>query len=219
MLSYIYMKILESSPKRYDFGIKLLSFGQSERIKQQIAAELIKKTDDVLEIGCGTGTLSCLMAKKGAKVCGFDSSNSMQKIAKQKIKSQNLADSVKLMGLGVAEMDTFDANSFDKIVSTLVFSELSGDEQCYALKESMRILRKHGKLIIADEVVPDSLWQRIFYYAMRLPLLILTFILTQTTTHPIKNLEEKIAKSGFIIDTVNRNNILGSFKLIVAKKP
>ena len=65
MASYIFMNILESAPQRYDMGIKLISFGQNKRIHKEIVEEYIGEGDQVLEIGCGTGTLAISCAEKG----------------------------------------------------------------------------------------------------------------------------------------------------------
>ena len=46
----------------------------------------------------------------------------------------------------------FQDESYDKIVSTLVFSELSGDEQIYALRESKRLLKKQGVYFLKYEL-------------------------------------------------------------------
>ena len=123
-----------------------------------------------------------------------------------------------LMMLGMAEMETtFQDESYDKIISTLVFSELSKDEQMYALQESKRLLKKQGLLIIGDEIVPRSGFNRWIHRLMRLPLAVLTFILTQSITRSVKGLAEKIKSAGFQVVS-SETSSLGSFELIVAKK-
>jgi demethylmenaquinone methyltransferase/2-methoxy-6-polyprenyl-1,4-benzoquinol methylase len=211
------MKILESAPRRYDRGLKLLSLGKIDKIKEKIAKEFVKDGEKVLEIGCGTGTLALMMAARGAFVVGFDVSKGMLEVAKEKVRASRAEESVKLEEKGVAEMDSFEDESFDKIVSTLVFSELSSDEQIYALEESKRILKHEGLLIIGDEVPPRTILRRVIHHLIRLPLAIITFILTQTITHPVKGLEEKIRKVGFEVVSCDRS-FSESFEIIVAKK-
>ncbi|MFQ6084218.1 MAG: corrinoid protein-associated methyltransferase CpaM [Candidatus Aminicenantia bacterium] len=212
------MKILESVPKRYDLGITLLSLGKVNKIKEKIANEFIRKEDKVLEIGCGTGSLSVIMAEKGAEVYGFDISKSMLQVAKKKVSAKALQNKIKLREMSVAEMDTeFPNESLDKIVSILVFSELSRDEQTFALHEAFRILRNNGLLILADEVLPKSLIKKIIYWLLRLPLLTITYLITQTTTKPVKGLKDRIITAGFKIVSIERN-FLESFETIIAKK-
>ena len=66
MFSYIFMKILESRPGRYDKGINILSLGVTKRIRSMIVSRFIKKDSRVLDIGCGTGTLAIDSSRKGA---------------------------------------------------------------------------------------------------------------------------------------------------------
>ena len=145
MFSFVLMKVLESSPKRYDAGMNLISFGRVQKIKRHIVNNYVLEGEKVLDIGCGTATLSIMMAEKGAWVEGFDPAPQMLSIARDKIASAGLTDRIHLVEMGVAQMDTrFLDESFDKVVSTLVFSELSNDEQHYALRECKRILKKNS---------------------------------------------------------------------------
>jgi len=45
MASYVFMKILESAPERYDMGINMLSLGQSQKIQQEIVKNYINAGD------------------------------------------------------------------------------------------------------------------------------------------------------------------------------
>ena len=212
------MKAFESAPQRYDWGLKLISLGHINKIKKHILDDFILPGDKVLDIGCGTGTLAVMMAAKGAIVDGFDISKSMLDVAHENVKSANLEPSVTLMILGMAEMETtFLDESYDKIISTLVFSELSKDEQTYALQESKRLLKKQGLLIIGDEIVPRLALNRWIHRLIRFPLAVLTFILTQSTTRSVKGLADKIIGTGFQIVS-SETSSLGSFELIVAQK-
>lgn len=218
MASYVFMKILESAPQRYDKGINILSLGQSKKIQQDIVRDYINSSDEVLEIGCGTGTLTVSCAEKGASVVGFDISSQMLAMAKQKVRERNLADKVQLQEMGAIEMDkAFGEETFDKIVSTLVFSEFYPDEQQYVLGQSYRILRPGGLIIIADDVMPKSLWKRILHLLVRIPLMIITYILTQTSTKALKDIKSPVTEAGFKIIHEKRSR-LDSFGLYVAEK-
>ena len=218
MISYILMKAFESAPGRYDWGLSLISLGHINKIRKHIVDNFIIPGDKVLDIGCGTGTLAVMMAAKGASVEGFDISKSMLAVAEEKVRSANLEHNVTLMTIGVAEMETtFQDESFDKIIATLVFSELSKDEQIYALQESKRILKKQGLLIIGDEIVPRSGFNRWIHFIIRLPLAVLTFILTQSITRSVKDIAVKIRSMGFKVVSLNSSS-LGAFEIIVAKK-
>jgi ubiquinone/menaquinone biosynthesis C-methylase UbiE len=211
------MRVLESAPHRYDWGLNIISMGNIRRIEQSIADRFIAEGDEVLDVGCGTGTLAVMMTTKGARVKGMDHSKHMLAIAEKKIKSSPHAAGMELLPLGIAEMDTaFAAESFDKVTSTLVFSELSEDEQRFTLRQCRRLLKKEGLLIIADETAPEGRLSRFFQTVLKLPLVIITYVLTQTVTHSVKGLADKIIAAGFDIQS-DRRFFGGSFQLIVAR--
>jgi demethylmenaquinone methyltransferase/2-methoxy-6-polyprenyl-1,4-benzoquinol methylase len=212
------MKILESTPQRYDWGINFFSLGRINTIKQRIADNYVEKGDRVLDIGCGTGSLAIMMAKKGAAVRGIDMSEQMLSIARESIKAMGLGNSINLTETSIAGLKKyFKDESLDKVVSTLVFSELSNDERLYVLEESKRILRKNGLLIIADETRPRSIFSRMIYALVRIPVAILTFIFTQAIFHSVKDLEKSIRNAGFRIIS-NQKQFLGAFETIIAQK-
>lgn len=217
MSSYIYMKILESQPRRYDYGIALLSLGQSENTKKRVVADNVKPGSRVLDIGCGTGTAAIMAARAGARVTGFDISIPMLAVAREKVVAASLADRIELIEMGVSGMNRFADVSFDVVMSTLVFSELSLDEQTYALDQAFRILRFGGLLAIADEVRSIKVGKRLLHSIIRLPLLIVTFALTQTTTHAVEGLPERVRQAGFYVDT-EEQTALDSFLYLVAIK-
>ena len=218
MASYVFMKVLESSAQRYDAGINILSLGQINKIKREIVENYIAAGDKVLEIGCGTGTLAVLCAEKGASVFGFDMSPRMLGIAQKKIREKNLGDRVEIAEMGAIEMDkAFASETFDKVVSTLVFSELYSDEQKYVLAEAYRVLQHGGLIVIADEVRSNSVAKRVIQLLVRIPLMVITYILTQTSTKAVKGIENAIAGAGFEIVHQERR-FFDSFGLYVAKK-
>ncbi len=212
------MKLLESSERRYDTGINLITFGNARLVEEEIASRFISKNDQVFEIGVGTGTLAILCAERGAYVTGIDTSKKMLEIAESKVEQAQLTGNIDLKNMSVVEMDKhIPDRSFDKVVGNLVFSELSEDEQRFALKESFRILKSNGKIIIADEVKPRSHGKKFLYYLIRLPLASLAYLFTQTTTRPLKNIEQKITAAHFKIEHTSRY-LLDSLELIVALK-
>lgn len=217
MLSYVYMKLLESQPRRYDRGVALLSLGHSERARRQVVKENVHPADRVLEIGCGTGTAAILSAQIGARVLGFDVSGPMLTVARAKVAAVGLEDSIDLVEMSVSGMDELGADSFDVVISTLVFSELSVDEQTYALHQAFRVLRPGGRIALADEARPRGLWTRLLHGAVQVPLQVVTFALTQTSTKAVVGLSDLVRQAGFRVVTDERSN-LDSFLYLVAIK-
>ncbi len=211
------MKILESAPNRYDAGIRILTLGRLDKAYDRLTSH-IKGRQSVLDIGCGTGALTLRAAQKGARVKGIDVNTRLLEIAKQRVAEANLEQNVELCEMGVAELGGEKAESYDVLMGGLCFSELTGDELIYTLKEARRILKPGGILLIADEVRPASISRRILNQLMRFPLVIITYIFTQTTTNAIKNLPGKIEEAGLLIESV-RLSKLQSFIELKARKP
>ncbi|MEJ2746783.1 MAG: methyltransferase domain-containing protein [Anaerolineae bacterium] len=197
-MATVFMKWLETSPQDYDRGIQLLTLGRLTPLKAQIAHDYVRPGTRVLEIGCGTGTLTRLMAEQGAVVTGIDASDIMLAEAKEKIAAAGLAEQVTLQQMDASLIgDKFEPASFDLIVSTLVFSELPPDTQKFVLVACRFLLAENGRLLIADEVIPQKKLTRLLFYLIRLPLVFITWLLTRTTTFALSNFDNLLAEIGF----------------------
>ncbi len=200
-MATVFMKWLETSPKDYDRGIQMLTLGRIQRIKEKIANDYVRKGTRILEIGCGTGTLTLMMAKRGAIVTGIDASPRMLAEAEKKVNEAHLEKSVSLKYMDAALIgDRFSAASFDLIVSTLVFSELPPDDQRFVLDACQKLLAPNGRLLIADEVIPAKPITRLFFYLVRLPLVLLTWLITRTTTNSLRGFDSMLTQAGFHAD-------------------
>jgi ubiquinone/menaquinone biosynthesis C-methylase UbiE len=216
-MSYVYMKVLESAPERYERGMRVLTLGRIERVRAAIAARL-RSGSRVLDLGCGTGALAVQLARKGCQVTGVDISPAMLAQAAQRVRQAGLEEQITLRQLAAVNLDTaFDDGSFDVVVSTLVFSELSDDEIAYTLAECWRVLRSRGKLLIADEVLPGSVLGRLATFLFRLPFLLVAFVLTQNTTHRVAGLGKRVEEAGFRILEVG-SYLAGTLQLFAAEK-
>jgi 2-polyprenyl-3-methyl-5-hydroxy-6-metoxy-1,4-benzoquinol methylase len=197
-MATVFMKWLETSPKDYDRGIQLLTLGKAQQIKEIIARDYVHAGTRVLEIGCGTGTLAQMMAQRGAIVTGIDASPRMLAEAERKVKAANLEEGVSLKYMDAALIgDRFPAASFDLIVSMLVFSELPRDDQRFVLEACRKLLVPNGRLLIADEVIPARPITRLLFYLVRLPLVLLTWLITRTTTNSLREFDSMLAQTGF----------------------
>jgi len=216
MFSYIFMKILESRPERYDSGINFLSGGHAAKIKKKIVNEYVKPGMQLLDIGCGTGTFIEYAAKAGARVKGIDISDTMLEVAKKRILKNGWQGRVEVYNISAAELDPlFKENSFDLIVSTLVFSELYTEERALVLQQVRKLLKPDGKLIIAGEIRPRNFIKRTLHFLVRMPLAVLTYIVAQTGTKPMTGIEEEVSNSGFSIVS-EEHSFLDSFILLTA---
>lgn len=210
-MSFVYMKILESRPERYDLGMSLLTLGTLTKIKMQIA-EHIHPGNQVLDLGCGTGTLAQMCIERGAVVTGVDANSGMLAVAKRNSPSANYLN----ISLGNLDEHLGD-ESFDIILSTLAFSELTRAERIHVLKQIKRILKNGGKVLIGDEIIPENILAKWLYYAFRLPMRFLTWVITQTTTNAISNFDDDVREAGMEI-VYRKSFMLGMFILLEIKK-
>ncbi len=210
MSTTVYMKLLEQTPEKYDRGMRILTLGRIDDIKQHIAETCVKRNSKVLEIGCGTGKLAALLVQQGCDVYGIDISKPMLEVA-----STN-APQAQFAHMAATQIDELEEACFDHIVSTLVFSELSKDELDYVLDDARRVLKPGGTLIVADEMVPSRWWQRLVFYFVRLPLAALTFLLTQNTTHALRSFEARLEQAGYRVRST-RQYLFGSLGLVVSE--
>ena len=218
MFSYIFMKILESRPHRYDWGIDFLTKGQAGKVKEHIVANFVRPGMAVLDVGCGTGDLAVRAARAGAFVIGFDISEGMLTVAQERVKKNGLENKVVLHHAAVVEMDRlFDEKSFDLITCTLVMSELYAEERKWALRQLFRILKSDGKLLVVSEARPKRFLKRTVYCALRFPLALITYLICQTGTKPVRNMANEMRRAGFEI-TLERYSFLESFVTVVAKR-
>jgi SAM-dependent methyltransferase len=219
-MATVFMKWLETKPGDYDRGIQLLTLGRLQPLKERIAADYVSQRPEahVLEIGCGTGTLALMMAARGAHVTAVDASPLMLAEAIRQAEEAGLADNVAFRQLDVTELaNHLEPASFDVIVSTLAFSEFLPEVRRYALQEAASLLKPGGWLLIGDEVVPDGIWARLVHRLVRLPLVIITWLLTRATTTPLDHFSQTLAEAGFI-PSVLESHLGGSLQLIGARR-
>ena len=119
----------------------------------------IKAGQPVLDLGCGTATLTIML--KGihpeAQVVGLDGDEKALSIAKRKIAKNGLGIEFK-KGLSF-DLD-FTDQSFDVVVSSLLFHHLNREDKLRTLREVFRILKPAGELHIADWGRPQNFFMR-----------------------------------------------------------
>jgi len=195
--SFVFMKVLESAPRRYDRGMELLSLGRMERIYRAIAEAVAAPGRRILDMGCGTGGVALACAGRGAMVVGIDSNPEMLELARSKPVPAG-APPLEWLELGVAEIeDAFPPSSFDAVTASLVLSELGPLERDYALRTAWSRLKPDGQIAVADETVPVGRLPRLAWRTARLPLVCLTYLLTQTTTRALADPAALVRAAGF----------------------
>lgn len=217
MSTYVYMRILESAPRRYDLGIRLLSCGRVEELYDLTADAAVSGLQEphVLEIGCGTGNLTLALAKRGARVSAVDQNPEMLQIARGKLDG---IEGVELREMTASEVaDRFTAESFDVVTASLVLSEMSPEEQLYVLRGARKLLRDGGRLVMADETQPHRFPARLLHAVLRLPVAVLAYVLTQTSTRAVADPSGLLRAAGFELSSEQRSGF-GSMTVVVGLK-
>jgi ubiquinone/menaquinone biosynthesis C-methylase UbiE len=198
MSSFVYMKVLESAPHRYDLGMRLLSWGRIAGLYRTLAERVAAPGRRILDLGCGTGGVALACAARGADVTGIDGNAGMLEVARARAAAAGLQARVRWLQIDAAEVeDHIPPASLDAVTACLVLSELTPREQAYALAALRSRLRPGGVLLIADEVAPEGRLARLAWRLRRLPLLAVTFLLTQTATRPLHDAAARVREAGF----------------------
>ena len=123
----------------------------------------------VLDLGCGTATLTTPALRAGASVMlkqahpgttviGLDGDAKVLEIGRAK--AQRAGVDVEL-DEGMAYQLPYPDQSFERVLSSLVLHHLSPDDKRRALSEVYRVLRPGGELHVVDFGKPHTAWGRL----------------------------------------------------------
>jgi len=192
-MPYVLMKLFEEAPRRFDKWMGFLTLGRLQEIRDEIASSAAAPGVQVLEIGCGPGTMASLLAARGADVVAIDTSVEMLREARRKIEGLGIEKRVLLKNVSAMEIeDQFQDETFDRVVGILVLSELTDEEIDYVLCECRSVLRISGQLFVVDEVEPGRLLYRWSLRALRYPMRLITFLVLQARDLKSSNFWKKI---------------------------
>lgn len=107
----------------------------------------------VLDLGCGTGTLTLMIkeAHPQASVTGMDGDPQVLAIAREKSRGIDIQ-----WDEGLASCLPYPDGAFDRVVTSLVIHHLAQDDKRRAFKEIYRVLKPHGELHVLDFGAPHS---------------------------------------------------------------
>jgi len=118
----------------------------------------LKGDERLLDIGCGRGAVLLMAAKRlpRGRVVGVDlwsttdQSGNAERVTRQNASLEGVAERVELRTADMRQLP-FDDGSFDVVVSSLAIHNVPGaGERAKAVREAARVLKKGGKLMIAD---------------------------------------------------------------------
>jgi SAM-dependent methyltransferase len=127
----------------------------------------IKPEYRMLDVGCGTATLTLLIknAHPNVTVTGIDGDQKILQLGRKKIKEAGLGIT---LTQAMAFALPYSGGSFDRVLSSLMFHHLSREDKTRSFKEVYRVLRGGGELHIADFGKPHSVLMKIISFPWRL---------------------------------------------------
>ena len=120
----------------------------------------------VLDLGCGTGTLTIMIKRTypNAEVVGLDGDQAVLDIARSKAQHEDLNITY---DNGMAFHLPYPNNSFNRVLSSLVIHHLSADNKQLAMHEIYRVLLAGGELHIVDFGKPHNLYAQLVSLVIR----------------------------------------------------
>jgi len=215
MSSLALMRLLESAPDRYDAGMRVITLGRVSKLHAAVAEAVANRpAPEILEIGCGTGAVTERLVALGARVTALDQSPEMLERAEQRM-ADAPSERIRWLESTASEIDALPQASFDAIVVSFCLSDMSAGERTFTLRQAARLLRADGTLAIADEVIPERTGERLLHALLRLPQVLVGWLLAGATSHPIRDLSAEIRAAGFVVER-ERRWLLGSLAAITA---
>jgi ubiquinone/menaquinone biosynthesis C-methylase UbiE len=169
----------------------------------------------VLEVGCGTGTLTVALeqAAPDTRLVGVDGDPEALGIARGKAAPGSSIEWVE----GLAQELPFADGEFERVVTSLVIHHLVPESKRRALIEMRRVLTPGGRLHVADFGKPHDLLMRAIFRAN-----VQTFDgMENTRDHAAGRLPAYIEEAGFTDVRVQKRlrTAAGSLELITANTP
>jgi len=173
-LAYEYVdedKIMKSQMEKmvhsYDSYMRTMTFGREGALREMtVRLAQVEPGDCVLEVGCGTGTLT-LAAKRQAgplgKVFGIDVIPGMIELSQRKAAQAN--EDVTFQ-LGSFDDIPFPANHFDVVMCSFMIFHMSEITRRKGIAETYRVLKPQGRLLVLDLALPTQPLPRVIARAL-----------------------------------------------------
>ncbi|TSA50003.1 MAG: class I SAM-dependent methyltransferase [Sphingobacteriales bacterium] len=111
-----------------------------------------KKTQTILDFGCGVGRITNQLSQKAREVVGVDSNAAMLETAVQKF---NYNKNIRYELLNEIKVSS-DENYFNAIFSHWVFQHINDDESIKWLIELKRVLRNDGRILLFEQIKNET---------------------------------------------------------------
>ena len=143
------------TPRRYDLRLWWASRGRERRFRrEEVALARIGPGDRVLDVGCGTGSLTIEAARAagpGGRVVGIEPGAEM--IGRARAKARRAKVPIEFVPTA-GEALPFPGDSFDVVLVSLVLHQLPSGPLHGTMAEIRRVLAPGGRLLIVDLGTP-----------------------------------------------------------------
>jgi ubiquinone/menaquinone biosynthesis C-methylase UbiE len=136
----------------------VFSTGEQRAKDHAIETAEIKEDDVVLEVAIGAGdVLEKVAARVGekGKVYGVDVARGYVKFTQKRLVESKLSDNIYLQ-IAEATRLPFEDNMFDVLINCFMMDLIDTPEISKVLSEFKRVVRTHGKVVIATMAIPEG---------------------------------------------------------------
>ena len=137
--------------RSYDVLIRVFSFGRERAFREKVVDLAgIKPGETVLDVGCGTGTLTMVAKERAGSdgtVHGIDAAPEMIREAQRKAARDGL--DIRFQTALIEELP-FPDDSFDVVLSSLMLHHLPPDLKRRGIAEIARLLNPGGRFFAVD---------------------------------------------------------------------
>lgn len=172
----------------YDLISRLATFGQDIVWKHEII-NAVSHSSHILELACGTGILSSMLAERGKKVTGIDLTFEYLLTLKRKLNMP--------IAQGTAEVLPYKDESFDAMVSSYLAKYVDVQK---VIDECWRVLRPGGIVVFHDFTYPRGLICHLWHTYFELLRLAGRFVASWKVV--FGELDDVIKKSAWVDQTI-----------------
>ena len=179
---------MEKMVPSYDSYMKKMTFGREHVLREEtVNLAQVKAGDCVLEIGCGTGTLTLAAKRKAGaagKVFGIDVIPGMIELSQRK--AAQAGEDITFQSGSIDDIP-FPANQFDVVLCSFMILHMPETVRRKGIAEIHRVLKPQGRLLVLDMALPSQ----------PLPRAIAKMLFGGMLEHELQELRPLMEASGF----------------------